>query len=247
LSGKPSAEVVLGRRPTLEALAAGVPVHRLLVAKGVSPSGVLGDILRLARASGTPVSFVERSALDRYGDHHQGVVAVTAGSAYWDLADLLAAVGERALLFFLDGVTDPHNFGAIARSAEAFGAAGLVIPARRSAGSTPAAMKASAGALLHLPVARVPNLSGAIAAAKAAGFWVVAAEPKAPKPLWAYRFDGRQAVIIGSEGKGVSPLVRRQADDGVSIPLVGRVASLNASVAAALVLYEWARQAAADR
>jgi 23S rRNA (guanosine2251-2'-O)-methyltransferase len=242
VSGRPERDVLFGRQPLLAALRDGVPLNRILVAKGQRVHGTLATILELARAAGVPVAFVERAVLDRYGAHHQGCAAFRAATGYADLADLVQSAAASCLVLVLDGIVDPHNLGAIARSAEAFGAQGLVVPKRHAAGITGAAMKASAGALLHLPVVRVANLSHSLDVLRAAGYWCLAAAPGQGRPLRSLRLEGRVAAIVGSEGRGVRPLLLQRADEVVHIPLAGRTASLNASVAAAVILYEWACQ-----
>lgn len=241
MSGKPAGEIVVGRRPILEALRHGVAIHRLWIAKDAR-GGLITEIRRLAQVQGIPCSLVERSVLDRYGSHHQGAVAFLAAAGYAELDELLAGTAEEGVILVLDGITDPQNLGAIARSAEAFGASGIIIPRHHAAGLTPGALKASAGALLNLPVARVPNLSQALAKLAEHGYWSLVADPIGGRPLWTEPLRGRIAFVVGAEDRGVSPILRRRADGQITIPLRGKTASLNASVAAALLLYEWRRQ-----
>jgi 23S rRNA (guanosine2251-2'-O)-methyltransferase len=171
---------------------------------------------------------------------HQGVVAFCEPYRYADAYELAAA--ERPLLACLDQVTDPHNLGAVCRAAEGAGAAGVVLPAHRSARVTPAVCRASAGAVEHLPVAVVTNLARYLADVKRDDLWVLAASGDAPTSMWDADLSGGVAIVLGAEGKGLRPLVRRTCDDAVSIPLFGRIESLNVSVAAALLLYEARRQ-----
>jgi 23S rRNA (guanosine2251-2'-O)-methyltransferase len=176
---------------------------------------------------------------------HQGVAARLREFAYASLDDLLAratASGRPPLVVVLDGLQDPHNLGAVIRSADALGVHGVVLPRDRSVGVTATVARASAGAVEHVPVARVTNLSRALEELKAAGLWVAAADPEADQVLWDARLDGPLAVVIGAEGAGVRPGVLKHCDLRLRIPMAGRVASLNASVSAALVLYEVARQ-----
>jgi 23S rRNA (guanosine2251-2'-O)-methyltransferase len=171
---------------------------------------------------------------------HQGVVAWTEPYKYADAWEL--AGQERPLLVCLDGVTDPHNLGAVCRSAEGAGATGVVVPAHGSATVTPAVAKASAGAVEHLPVAVVHNLARYLADIKRPDLWIYAAAGGAGQTLWEVDFRGGTVLVLGAEGKGLRPLVRRTCDDTVSIPLGGQVESLNVSVAAALIMYEVRRQ-----
>ena len=185
----------------------------------------------------------DRRELDRLsgGAVHQGVVALGGGREYCQLEDLLEPFPgpSRHLLLVLDGIQDPRNLGAIARSALALGAAGLVLPGRRSAGLTPAALKASAGALSRLPVARVTNVSRALERMKEAGFWVSGAVAAGGRPPWEIDPGQRVALVLGGEGGGIRPGVERLLDFRVTVPLAGPVESLNVSVAAALLLYDW--------
>jgi 23S rRNA (guanosine2251-2'-O)-methyltransferase len=176
---------------------------------------------------------------------HQGVVAMCEPYRYADAYEL--ADRPQPLLICLDGVTDPQNLGAVCRSAEGAGATGVVLPAHRSARVTPAVCRASAGAVEHLPVAVVPNLARFIADVKGAELWAYAAVAEAPAVLWETDFESGVLLVLGAEGTGIRPLVRRQCDVEVAIPLAGRVGSLNVSVAAALLLFEVSRRRAAAR
>jgi 23S rRNA (guanosine2251-2'-O)-methyltransferase len=173
---------------------------------------------------------------------HQGVVALCEPYRYADAYEL--AERPHPLLVCLDGVTDPHNLGAVCRSAEGAGATGLVLPAHRSARVTPAVCRVSAGAVEHLPVAVVPNLARFITDVKSPELWAYAAVAEAPTALWEADFEGGVLLVLGAEGKGIRPLVRKQCDVDVAIPLAGRIESLNVSVAAALLLFEVARRRA---
>lgn len=226
---------VPGRRPVAEALRAGRELSEVVVADAEDELGAL------AHAAGVPVRAADRAELDALsgGVVHQGVVAVAGGYPYADLGSLLGA----RLLVALDGVTDPHNLGAVARSAEAAGAGGLILRQRRSAGVTPAAEKASAGALSWLPVARVTNLSRTMGTLAEAGVWSVGLDGDAEQALWdCPLLDERVVLAVGAEGGGLSRLVAERVDALVAVPLAGRVASLNASVAAAVALFEIARR-----
>ena len=226
-----------------EALVAGRPIDRILVARGQRGDRIQ-KIVDLARSRGVPVRFEERSQLDRAAgsEHHQGVVAFAASRAAVEIEDLLAEAGTNGLLVLLDGVEDPHNLGAIVRTALAAGASGIVIPERRSAGLTDTVARVSAGALAHLPVARVKNLARALEQLKEANFWVIGLDEHADKSYTEVDYKGRIAIVMGGEGTGLHELVRKRCDFVVSIPMSGPVGSLNVSVAAGIVLFEVVRQ-----
>ena len=234
--------LLAGRNPIREALKAGRPVEKLLVAKG-DLSGSAREIIRLAREAGAVVQTVDRARLDEIYPAHQGMLAYVAAAAYVELEDLLSAAeakGEPPFLILLDGVTDPHNLGAIIRSAECAGAHGVVVPERRAAGLTPAAAKAAAGALNFMPIARVTNLNRAIEALQQRGVWVIGTAMDGEDALSA-DLSGPIALVIGSEGEGVSRLTLEKCDRTVSLPMLGRIESLNASVAAGILMYEVVR------
>lgn len=226
-----------------EALVAGRPIDRILVARAQRGERIQ-KIVELARSRGVPVRFEERTQLDRAAgsEHHQGVIAFAASRAAIEMEDLLADARASGLLVLLDGVEDPHNLGAIVRTALAAGANGIVIPERRSAGLTDTVARVSAGALAHLPVARVKNLARALEQLKEANFWVVGLDEHAEKNYTAVDYTGRIAIVMGSEGRGLHELVRKRCDFVVSIPTSGPVGSLNVSVAAGIVLFEVVRQ-----
>lgn len=236
-------DLLAGIHAVEEALVAGRPLDRILVARGQSGRRI-EKILDLARERGVPLRFEERTSLDRAAGspHHQGVVALAASQAAVELEDLLAEGDAARMVVLLDGVEDPHNLGAIIRTSLAAGAAGVVIPERRSAGLTDTVARVSAGALLHLPVARVKNLSRAIEQLKEANFWIVGLDERAEKSYTDVDYRGRVAIVMGSEGAGLHELVRKRCDFVVSIPTSGPVRSLNVSVAAGVVLFEVARQ-----
>ncbi len=229
-----------------EALEAGRALERIVIARGRHGER-LEEIVRLARARNVPVRFEERSQVDRLAgtQEHQGVVALAAARPALALEDLLRAAQKDAgkgLLVLLDGVEDPHNLGAVVRTALAAGAQGVVIPERRAAGLTEAVARAAAGALEHLPVAQVGNLARAMEKLKEAGFWLVGLDERAPKPYTEVDFAGAVGIVLGGEGKGLHELVRKRCDFVVSIPTTGPVRSLNVSVAAGVVLFEAVRQ-----
>jgi 23S rRNA (guanosine2251-2'-O)-methyltransferase len=201
----------------------------------------LGEVLKEARNGDVPFVFVPREKLDRMAMHHQGVVAFLAPKAYSSLEDLLAGPGIPFLVL-LDEVEDPQNVGAIVRSAEAAGAGGLVLPERRSAGLTEAVATVSAGALAHLKVARVANLAQAMEDLKRAGVWLVGAEGGTPETFESFDYTVPVGIVLGSEGHGLRTLVRKRCDKVLSIPMAGHVNSLNVASAAAVFLFEVARQ-----
>jgi 23S rRNA (guanosine2251-2'-O)-methyltransferase len=197
------------------------------------------------RRQGVPVRFVDRAELDRMAGNnaHQGVVAVTSAKQYNDLDDVIAAKrGEQSLIVVLDGVEDPHNLGAILRTADAAGANGIVIPERRAAGVTGAVAKASAGASEHLPIAKVTNIARTLEELKSKNVWTVGLDERGPQPYDSIDYKMDCAIVLGAEGKGLHDLVARKCDFLVSIPMLGKVPSLNVSVAAGVVLYEIVRQ-----
>lgn len=232
--------MVVGRRPVLEALRAGAAVEVLLAA-GARRTPGLRDVLSAAEAAEVAVTEVPRGRIDELaaGSAHQGAAARAEAPAVLGEADLERRPWpEDARVVVLDGVTDPHNVGAIARTAEAAGASALVVRRRRGAGLTPTAVKASAGALLHLPLAEVANIARALDRLKRAGFWVIGLAGEAEARLQdTSPPPGRVALALGAEGEGLSRLVRESCDELVSIPLRGRVASLNVSAAAAVALF----------
>ena len=239
---------VHGIHPVLEALRAHpADVERVYVLEGSFPPRAAAEILSRARDAQVKVERVPRERLQALveGAAHQGVAARLREFAYATLKEVLAraeASGAPPLVVVLDGLQDPHNLGAVIRSADALGAHGVVLPRDRSVGVTAAVARASAGAVEHVPVARVTNLSRALEELKAAGVWVAAADPEGDQVLWQARLDGPLALVVGAEGTGVRPGVLKHCDLRLRIPMGGRVGSLNASVSAALVLYEVARQ-----
>src|SRR5438105_3670143 len=197
------------------------------------------------RRQGVAVRFVPRPELDRMAGNnaHQGVVAVTSGKQYNDLDDVVAAKrGQFSLIVVLDGVEDPHNLGAILRTADAAGADGVVIPERRAAGVTPTVTKASAGASEHLPIAKVTNIGRTLEELKSKNLWIVGLDERAPQNYDALDYNMDCALLLGAEGHGLHDLVRRKCDFLVSIPMQGGLPSLNVSVAAGVVMYEILRQ-----
>jgi 23S rRNA (guanosine2251-2'-O)-methyltransferase len=237
---------VEGRNPVREALRAGRSMERILILSE-ERNGPLTEIRQLARQRGVRVDVVDKEYLDRRSvtGSHQGVIALTAAKAYVDVDEILRIAKEREespLLLLCDGVQDPHNLGALLRSAEAMGVHGVVIPARRAVGLTATVAKTSAGAVEHVAVARVTNMVQTMKRLKEAGLWVVGAEMSAERTLWEADLTGPLAVVVGSEGVGLGRLVTERCDFLVRLPMRGRVNSLNASVAGSLVLFEVLRQ-----
>jgi 23S rRNA (guanosine2251-2'-O)-methyltransferase len=242
-----TSEVLYGIHAVREALRAGSrPLSRILV---LGHDRQFADLIRLARAARVPVAVSPRRALDRLVPHgkHQGVIGLIAARRYVELEDMLAtarARGEPPFVLILDGVEDPRNLGAVLRTAEAAGVHGVLIPERRSVGLTGTVAKAAAGALEHLKVGRMQNASRAIEALKAEGLWVYALDPTARKVYTSLDLTGPVALVLGGEGKGIRPGVREKCDECASIPMLGRVTSLNVSVAASVIMYEVLRQRA---
>jgi 23S rRNA (guanosine2251-2'-O)-methyltransferase len=243
-SGEPS-DVIYGLHAVREALRSGArPLVRLLV---VRQDRQFADLIRLARSAGVPVHLQPRPVLDRLvpDGRHQGVVGLAASKRYADPKEILDYARERGeppFLVILDGVEDPHNLGAVLRTAEAAGVHGVFIPERRAVGLTASVAKVSAGALEHIRVARVPNVSRLIEALQADRVWVYALDADAKKLYTALDLRGPLALVLGGEGKGVRAGVLDKCDERVRIPMLGRVSSLNVSAAAALVLFEAVRQ-----
>jgi 23S rRNA (guanosine2251-2'-O)-methyltransferase len=232
-----------------EALQAGRALDRIVIARGRQDTRV-EEIVRLARERNIPVHFEDRGQLDRLADSkdHQGVVALAAARSAGTIEEILGAAnsaasrGEKGLIVLLDGVEDPHNLGAIIRTALAAGAHGVVIPERRAAGLTDTVARASAGALAHLPVAKVTNLARAIEELKEAGYWIIGLDEHADKSYTQADYNSPVGIVLGGEGKGLHELTRKRCDFIVSLPTTGPVKSLNVSVAAGVVLFEALRQ-----
>lgn len=239
-------EIIEGRNAVIEALRAGRTIDKIYIAAGDTDK-TLGHIASKAKALGIVVVDADRRKLDFMSvtKAHQGVVAVCAVRDYASVDDILAAAGvknEAPFVIVCDEVSDPRNMGAIIRSAECAGAHGIVIPKRRSAGLTAIVDKASAGAAEHALVARVPNIPAAIGELKEKGLWIYGTAADGSSDLWNTDFTGPMALVIGSEGDGMGRLVRERCDFIVSIPMKGRVSSLNAAAAAAVTMYEVLRQ-----
>jgi 23S rRNA (guanosine2251-2'-O)-methyltransferase len=246
-SNEPAADLIWGRHSAQAVLESGRPIHRIWCTTEMRFSPKFLQLLREAKASGVLVEEVTWARLGQLtgGAVHQGIALQTAAAETLDLPTLIegcAAIDEPSLLMAVDGLTDPHNLGAIVRSAEALGAHGLVLPQRRSAGLTGSVAKVAAGALEHLPVARVVNLNRALDTLKREGYRVVGLAGEGTVSLEEADLDGPLVIVTGSEADGLSMLTRRNCDQLVRIPLRGATPSLNASVATALLLYEVARR-----
>ena len=238
--------VIEGRNAVIEALRAGTAIDKIYLAKGDTDSA-LGHIANTARANGVVVVNADRRKLDEMSrtHAHQGVIAVAAVREYASIEDIFQRAeeqGEAPLIVLCDELSDPHNLGAVIRTAECAGAHGVVIPKRRSAGLTAIVAKTSAGAVAHIPVARVPNLTALMKELQKRGVWIFGAEMNGTTSLYEADLKGPAAIVIGSEGSGMSRLVAETCDFTVSIPMKGKINSLNASAAAAILLYEAVRQ-----
>ncbi len=240
-------EQIEGKNPVIEALKGGRRINSIMIAKDIERGPAVNEILATSKAKGIPVEWVEPSVIRSRARTAapQGLIAFSAPKGYASLDDLLMLIKakkEPALLVLLDGLEDPHNLGAILRTADACGVHGVVIPERRSVGLTEAVSKVSAGAVEYVPVARVNNLNNAIRDIKAEGISVIGVDGDAEKKYTDIDLSGPCAVVIGGEGKGISRLVRENCDEAVMIPMKGRISSLNASVAASIIMYEIVRQ-----
>ena len=238
--------IIEGRNAVTEALRAGVAIDKIFLAKGETDR-TLGHIASAARAAGVVVVEADRRKLDGMSrtHAHQGVIALAAVREYATVESILAAAeakGEKPLLVICDEISDPHNLGAVIRTAECAGAHGVIIPKRRSAGLTAVVGKTSAGAVSYLPVARVANLTATLEELKERGIWIFGTAADGSTALYDADLKGPAAIVIGSEGEGMSRLVSERCDFLVRIPLRGRISSLNASAAAAVLLYEAVRQ-----
>jgi 23S rRNA (guanosine2251-2'-O)-methyltransferase len=239
-------ERIFGIHPLMEALQGERSVERIYIAKGRGGTAV-EDLIRLARSKGVPLHFEPREVLDRIigSTKHQGVMGLVAAKAYGTLEEILSRAssrGEAAAVLVLDGIEDPRNLGAVLRTADAAGFHGVIIPQRRAAGLTETVAKSSAGALEYVTVARVVNLTQALEALKAAGLWIYGLDLSSKKSYLALDYRGPTALVVGAEGEGISRLVLSACDERVRLPMKGRVASLNVSVAVGVMAYEILRQ-----
>ena len=238
--------IIEGRNAVIEALRAGASIDKIFIQKGETDK-TLGHIASTARAAGVVVVDADKRKLDFMSrtHAHQGVIALAAVREYVSVDDILAdaaAKNESPLIVVCDEISDPHNLGAIIRTAYCAGAHGVIIPKRRSAGLTAVVAKTSAGAVAHVPVARVPNIPALLKDLKKQGVWVFGTAAEGTTELYSADLKGPAAIVIGSEGEGMTRLVREKCDFLVSIPMKGKISSLNASAAAAILLYEAVRQ-----
>lgn len=234
-----------GRNPVTEAIKSGRSIDKILISSG-EKNGSVKKIIALARERKLVITEVDRQKLDRLSETgaHQGVIAFAAARDYSTLDDILAFAkdkGQSPFVIICDDLNDPHNLGSIIRTANIMGAHGVIIPKRNSVGLSPVVDKTSAGALEFTKVARVPNLVSAIETLKKNNVWIVAADMDGDRSIYTHDFSGGVGIVVGSEGKGVSRLVKENCDFIVSIPMYGEINSLNASVAAALLMYEAAK------
>ena len=245
------ADYIEGKRPIVEALRTHVPMKCILMADNVQRDSLINDILRKAKKYDVPVKSISRKKLDEVSERgsHQGVMAETKPFDYVNVTTILEAAEKsaaehdgRALIVVLDHLTDAGNLGAIARSAESVGACGIIIPNKRAAHVTAATYKSSAGAIAHIPVSQVANISTCLDRLKKEGFWVAAATEHAQEYVWDANLKGRIVLVMGNEGEGVSRLVLESCDFGVKLPQVGDISSLNVAQASTACMYEWLRQ-----
>lgn len=237
---------VEGRNPVIEALKAGRKIEKLFLASG-SNQGSIKKIVGMAKDKGITVQYVNRKKLDSMSgtQNHQGVIALVSSYEYKNLDDILNLAQirkEPPFVIILDEIEDPHNLGAIMRTAECAGVHGIIIPKRRSVGLTSAVAKISAGAIEYIPVVRVTNISAAIEELKQKGLWIYGADMGGDEYYYRKELTGSIGIVIGNEGKGISRIVKEKCDFLVKIPMKGKVSSLNASVAASIITYEVLRQ-----
>jgi 23S rRNA (guanosine2251-2'-O)-methyltransferase len=240
-------DIIEGRNPVVESLRAGRPINRVLLSKHIQRHSTIAEILRLSRQSNVPVEYVDDAVIQKYSftGNSQGVIALASAKEYVSLDDLLKITrkkGEPALFCVLDGIEDPQNLGAIIRTADAAGFHGLIVRTRRAVGLTPVVAKVSAGAVEYVPVARVANIARALEILKISGAWIVGIDMKGNQDYIDVDYQVPVALVIGGEGKGISDLVRKRCDILARITMKGHLNSLNASVAAGIVMYEAFKQ-----
>lgn len=234
-------DIIMGKNPVIEALKSGRDINKILIAEG-SQGGQMQQVIGLAKASSVFVQFVPKKKLDQMAEgNHQGVIAQVAAYQYAEIDDLFHTAekkNEAPFFLLLDEIEDPHNLGSIMRTADAVGAHGIIIPKRRAVGLTATVAKASTGAIEHIPVVRVTNMARTIDELKEKGVWIAGTDAKGKEDF--RQFDGTLplGLVIGSEGKGMGRLIRDKCDFLIHLPMAGHVTSLNASVAAALLMYE---------
>ena len=240
-----------GRNVVREALWAGMPLRRVLIAENIQPDRTVDDIVRLAEKSGVSVSRVSKREIDKASERgaHQGVLAEAEPYQYALLDNVLAEnrTKPHSLIIALDHVTDPGNLGAVARSAEVVGADAVLVAKNRAAAVTPAAYKASAGALAHISLAQETNIARSLARCKDAGYWIAGASEHADQTAWEAPLEGRIVLVMGSEGDGLARLTRDSCDFLVRLPQAGKVGSLNVAQATTALAYEWLRRSERER
>jgi len=240
VSEEVSGEMIAGKNPVLEALRSGREINKVWIAEGVKKTGIQ-ELIDLAKEQGVLVQFVPKQKIDKLAENHQGIVASVAAYDYAELDDLFAAAkakNEDPFFMILDELEDPHNLGSIMRTADAIGVHGIIIPKRRAVGLTAVVAKASTGAIEHVPVVRVTNLAQTVDELKERGVWIAGTDAKGSQDYRNMDATLPLALIIGSEGKGMSRLLKDKCDFLYHLPMIGHVTSLNASVAAALLMYE---------
>ena len=245
------ADYIEGKRPVVEALRTNMPLKRILMADNLKKDSLVADIERKAKKYNTPIVRVPRKKLDDLSERgsHQGIMAEALPYQYDTVSNILKAANAyaeehdgRALIVILDHITDAGNLGAIARSADAVGASGIVIPNKRAAGVTAATYKSSAGAISHVPTVQVSNLVSVIERCKKEGFWVAGASEQMDGYIWDANMKGKIALVMGNENEGLGQLVKENCDFFVALPQLGKVESLNVAQAATTCMYEWLRQ-----
>ncbi len=242
---KPNTDKIEGRNAVLEAIKSGRPIDKILVQSG-EKHGSICKIIALAKQNKIVITEADRAKLDKLSEtkSHQGVIAFAAAKEYCTVDDILnfaKAKGEKPFVIIADGLNDPHNLGSIIRTANAAGVHGIIIPKRNSVGLSSVVDKTSAGALEFMNVAKVSNISSAIETLKKENVWIVGADMDGEKTIYTHDFSGAVGIVVGSEGEGISRLVKEKCDFIVRIPMFGQINSLNASVAAALMIYEVTR------
>lgn len=244
-------DYIVGKRPILEALRTHIPLQKILIADNLKRDGLVNDVLRKAARAEVDVETVRRADLDKKTEraNHQGMIALSKPFAYVSMQAILDGAEEQArgndgaaLVVVLDHITDAGNLGAIARSAEAVGASGIVIPNKRSAHVTSATYKASAGAITHIPVSQVANIAQALERLKKEGFWVAGASESAQEDIWDANLKGKIVLVMGSEGEGLARLTKETCDFLIKLPQAGNIGSLNVAQAATACMYEWMRR-----
>lgn len=245
------ADYIEGRRPILEAMRSGMPLKYILMADNVKRDSLVNDLLRKAKNLDVPIKQISKKKLDEISERgsHQGFVAESCPFEYVNGTTLINAASQnaeahdgRALIVVCDHINDAGNLGAVARSAEAVGASGIVIPNKRAARVTPATYKSSAGAIAHIPVAQVANIASTLERFKEEGFWVAAASEHATEVVWKSNLKGKIVLVLGNEAEGVSRLALETSDFAVKLPMEGEVSSLNVAQAGTALMYEWLRQ-----